>query len=45
MFQDARLINFIANSLVMLAVAALLLGAVVWVAQRPYFSISSLRVA
>lgn len=45
MFQDARLINFIANSLAVLAVAALLLGAVVWVAQRPYFSISSLRLA
>ncbi|MFT0851957.1 cell division protein FtsQ/DivIB [Achromobacter sp. F4_2707] len=44
MFQDARLINFIANSLAVLAVCALLLGAVVWVAQRPYFAISSLRL-
>ncbi len=45
MFQDARLINFIANSLAMLAVVALLLGAVVWIAQRPYFMISTLRLA
>lgn len=45
MFQDARLINFIANSLAVLAVAALLLGAVVWIAQRPYFAISTLRLA
>jgi len=45
MFQDARLINFIANSLALLAVAALLLSAVVWIAQRPYFVISSLRLA
>ena len=45
MFQDARLINFIANALALLAVCALLMGAVVWVAQRPYFSISSLHLA
>lgn len=45
MFQDARLINFIANSLALLAVAALLLGVVVWIAQRPYFSISKMHVA
>lgn len=45
MFQDARLINFIANSLAVLAVAALLLGAIYWVAQRPYFTISSIRLA
>jgi len=44
MFQDARLINFIANSLALLAVGALLLGVVVWIAQRPYFAISSLRL-
>lgn len=44
MFQDARLINFIANSLALLAVGALLLGVVVWVAQRPYFAISSLSL-
>lgn len=44
MFQDARLINFIANSLALLAVAALLVGAVVWIAQRPHFAISSLRL-
>lgn len=45
MFQDARLINFIANSLALLAVTALLLGAVYWIAQRPYFAISSLYLA
>ncbi len=45
MFQDAKLINFIANSLALLAVAALLVGAVVWIAQRPYFSISSMQLA
>jgi cell division protein FtsQ len=44
-FQDAKLINFIANSLALLAVAALLLGVVVWIAQRPYFSITTLRLA
>ncbi|HLU79119.1 MAG TPA: cell division protein FtsQ/DivIB [Burkholderiaceae bacterium] len=44
MFQDARLINFIANSLALLAVGALLLGVAVWVAQRPYFSITALRL-
>ncbi|HZH56077.1 cell division protein FtsQ/DivIB [Yanghanlia caeni] len=45
MLHDARLINFIANSLALLAVSALLVGAVVWVAQRPYFVISTLRLA
>ena len=44
MFQDARLINFIANSLALLAVGALLLGLAVWVAQRPYFAITNLRL-
>lgn len=44
MFQDARLINFIANSLALLAVAALLVGVAVWIAQRPYFAISTLRL-
>lgn len=44
MFQDARLINFIANSLAVLAVVALLIGAVYWVAQRPYFAVSALRL-
>ncbi|MFA7669988.1 MAG: cell division protein FtsQ/DivIB [Burkholderiaceae bacterium] len=45
MFQDARLINFIANSLALLAVSALLLGVVYWIAQRPYFAIASLYLA
>jgi len=43
-FQDARLINFIANSLALLAVAALLVGVAVWIAQRPYFAITTLRL-
>jgi len=43
-FSDARLTNFIANLLALLAVFALLAGAVVWVAQRPYFSISTLQI-
>lgn len=45
MLHDARLINLIANSLALLAVIALLVAAVVWVAQRPYFAISTLTLA
>ncbi|HUH60524.1 MAG TPA: cell division protein FtsQ/DivIB [Candidimonas sp.] len=44
MFSDARLTNFIANTLALLAVLALLSGAVVWVAQRPYFAIAQIQV-
>ncbi len=44
MFSDARLTNFIANTLVLLAVFALLAGAVAWVAQRPYFAITTLQI-
>lgn len=44
MFTDARLTNLIANTLALLAVFALLAGAVVWVAQRPYFSIAKVEI-
>ena len=44
MFSDARLTNFIANTLALLAVIALIAGAVVWVAQRPYFAISRIQI-
>ncbi len=44
MFSDARLINFIANMLALLAVLALILGVVVWVAQRPYFAIAKIQI-
>jgi len=43
-FSDARLTNFIANTLALLAVIALIAGAVVWVAQRPYFAISRIQI-
>lgn len=44
MFTEARLTNFIANTLALLAVFAMLAGAVVWVAQRPYFRISKVQI-
>jgi len=44
MFADARLINFIANTLALLAVAAFVGAALVWVAQRPYFSLSRIYI-
>lgn len=44
MFSDARLTNFIANTLALLAVFALLAGLVAWVAQRPYFAIKALEI-
>ncbi|GAB2898111.1 cell division protein FtsQ/DivIB [Paralcaligenes sp. KSB-10] len=44
MFNDARLTNFIANSLALLAVLALILGVVLWVAQRPYFAITQIQI-
>lgn len=45
MINDARIINFVANSLTLLAVLAMLLGVVVWLIQRPYFSIAQIRIA
>ncbi|MYN14944.1 FtsQ-type POTRA domain-containing protein [Pusillimonas sp. TS35] len=44
MFSDARLTNFIANALAVLAVFALLAGGVAWLAQRPYFAISRIQL-
>lgn len=44
MINDARIINFVANSLALLAVLAMLVGVVVWVIQRPYFAIERIRI-
>ncbi|MBC2770364.1 cell division protein FtsQ/DivIB [Pusillimonas minor] len=44
MFNDARLINFIANTLAMLALLAMVVGVVVWVVQRPYFAIAQVQI-
>lgn len=44
MFSDARLTNFIANTLALLAVLALIAGVVMWVAQRPYFAITKIQI-
>lgn len=44
MFNDARLTNFVANALALLAVLALVAGVVVWIVQRPYFAISNVRI-
>lgn len=44
MFSDARLTNFIANTLALLAVLALIAGAVAWIAQRPYFAIAAIQI-
>ncbi|AEC18555.1 putative cell division protein FtsQ [Pusillimonas sp. T7-7] len=44
MFSDARLTNFIANTLALLAVLALIAGVVMWVAQRPYFAIAKIQI-
>lgn len=44
MINDARIINFVANSLTLMAVLAMLFGVVVWLTQRPYFSIDRIRI-
>lgn len=44
MFSDARLTNFIANTLALLAVLAMIAGVVVWIAQRPYFAIAKIQI-
>lgn len=44
MLTDARVINFFANVLILLAVSALLAGLLVWVAQRPYFAVTRLTI-
>ena len=45
MWNDARTINVIANTLAVLAVAAMLAAGVVWVSQRPYFVLRSIDLA
>ena len=42
--NDARLINFLANTLALMAVTAMVVGVVVWVAQRPYFAIARVQI-
>ncbi len=44
MWNEARTINLIANTLAVLAVAALLLAGVAWVAQRPYFNLAAVEL-
>ncbi|MFA5489410.1 MAG: cell division protein FtsQ/DivIB [Candidimonas sp.] len=44
MFTDARLINVVANMLALLAVLAMAAGGLVWIAQRPYFSIATIQI-
>jgi cell division protein FtsQ len=42
--NDARLVNFLANTLALLAVLAMVASVIVWVAQRPYFSIAQVQI-
>ena len=44
MFNDARFVNFIANTLALLAVLAMLAGAILWVIHRPYFTIKRIQI-
>lgn len=44
MWNDARTINLIANTLVVLAISAMLAAGVVWVVQRPYFTLSAIEL-
>lgn len=44
MFNDARLTNFIANALALLAVIAMIASVVIWIAQRPYFAIAQIQI-
>lgn len=44
MFHDARLVNFIANTLALLALLAMVAGVVVWVAQRPFFAVAQVQI-
>jgi cell division protein FtsQ len=43
-FNDARLTNFIANSLALLAVMAMIAGVIFWIVQRPYFAIAQIQI-
>src|SRR5690606_3889200 len=42
--NDARIINFVANTLALLAVLAMLVGVVVWLVHRPYFNIERIQI-
>src|SRR3546814_2598938 len=44
-FADARLTNLIANLLALLAVGAIVAGAVYWVISRPYFVVARIEIA
>ena len=44
MWNDARTTNLIANTLAVLAVVAMLAACVVWVAHRPYFTLSAIEL-
>lgn len=44
MFTDARLTNFMANTLALLAVCAIVAGVVYWIVKRPYFTITEIRI-
>lgn len=44
MWNDARSINLIANTLAVLAVLAMLAAGLIWVAQRPYFTLEALEL-
>ncbi|MAK55655.1 MAG: cell division protein FtsQ [Pusillimonas sp.] len=44
MLNEARVINFLANTLALLAVLALIAGFIVWLIQRPYFSITQIKI-
>lgn len=44
MWNDARLTNLIANTLAVLAVLAMLAAGLVWLAQRPFFTLSALEL-
>ena len=45
MFADPRLTNLIANMLALLAVAAIVAGAVFWVIRRPYFVVARIEIS
>ncbi|MGG4776191.1 FtsQ-type POTRA domain-containing protein [Alcaligenaceae bacterium 429] len=44
MFADARLTNFVANVLALLAVAAIVVAVVIWSVRRPYFVIKTVQI-
>lgn len=44
MLNDARLVNFFANTLALLALLAMVAGVIVWVAQRPFFAVSQIQI-